>query len=388
MSKKDYYEILGVSKNASNDEIKSNYRKLAIKYHPDKNPDNPETEELFKEAAEAYEVLSDENKRARYDRFGHEGLRGGQDFHQYTNINDIFSSFGDIFGGGRGGSIFDEFFNMGSSRGRQRSSGEHGADMRIRLPLTLEEIAEGVTKTLKIKHYVSCSSCNATGAKAGSSKKSCNTCGGSGELRQVSRSIFGQMVNITSCPTCRGIGEIIVDKCPTCMGESRVQEEERIQVTIPAGVEEGNYIPLRGKGHAGKMGGSTGDLIVIIEEKKHEYFRRDGNDIIFNLKISFPMAALGGEIEVPALFGTTKVKIEPGTQNGAVIKLRDKGLPVLNSYQKGEQVIVVNVYVPQKLNSKEKELLQELAEMENIMPDSKHHKKEKDFLGKIKEAFF
>ncbi|MFA5511554.1 MAG: DnaJ domain-containing protein, partial [Candidatus Kapaibacterium sp.] len=261
MSKKDYYEILGVGKNASIDEIKSNYRKMALKYHPDKNPDNPEAENLFKEAAEAYEVLSNEDKRARYDRYGHEGLRGGQDYHSYSNINDIFSSFGDIFGGR--GSIFEEYFNTG---GRQRYSGERGSDIRIRLPLTLNEIAEGVTKTLKIKHNVSCNDCHSTGAKSGSGKKSCSVCGGSGEVRQVSRSIFGQFVNISVCNACNGSGQIIVEKCPACNGESRVMAEEKIQVKIPAGVEEGNYIPMSGKGHAGKMGGPAGDLLVIIEE--------------------------------------------------------------------------------------------------------------------------
>lgn len=382
MSKRDYYEVLGVSKGASIDEIKSNYRKLALKYHPDKNPDNPEAENLFKEAAEAYEVLSSEDKRAKYDRFGHEGLRGGQDYHTYSNINDIFSAFS-----GSGG-IFEEFFNMGGSRGgRQRYSGEAGADIRIKLPLTLEEISQGVTKTIKIKHYVECTDCGATGAKSGTGKKSCPTCKGSGEIRQVSRSIFGQFINVSPCSMCRGTGQVIVDKCPTCSGESRVMDEERIQVKIPAGVEEGNYIPMRSKGHAGKMGGPPGDLIIIIEVKEHIDFRRDGNDVIFTLKISFPQAALGSEIEIPTLYGNDKVKIEAGTQNGAVIRLRDKGLPVLNSYQKGDQIVVINVYVPKKISSRERELLEELAEMENMQPESKHSKKEKDFFDKIKDLF-
>ncbi|MBX3044694.1 MAG: molecular chaperone DnaJ [Candidatus Kapabacteria bacterium] len=385
MSKRDYYEVLGLSKGASQDEIKSSYRKLALKYHPDKNPDNPDAENLFKEAAEAYEVLSNTDKRARYDRYGHEGLRGGQDYHTYSNINDIFSSFGDVFGGR--GSVFDEFFNMGGGRSRQRHSGEPGADIRIKLPLSLEEIAEGVTKTIKIKHYVECKDCGATGAKSGTGKKSCSHCNGTGEVRQVSRSIFGQFVNISACQSCRGTGEIIVDKCPACNGESRVMDEEKIKVTIPAGVEEGNYIPMRGKGHAGKMGGPEGDLIIIIEEKRHPEFRRDGNDIIYSLKVSFPAAALGDEIEVPTLFGNEMVKIEAGTQNGAVIRLRDKGIPVLNSYQKGDQIVIITVHVPKKLSIREKEILEELAESNNIQPDSKHHKKEKDFFDKIKDLF-
>ncbi|MDT3739350.1 MAG: molecular chaperone DnaJ [Candidatus Kapabacteria bacterium] len=388
MSKRDYYEILGVTKNATVDDLKTSYRKMALKYHPDKNPDNPESENMFKEAAEAYEVLSNEDKRARYDRYGHEGLRGGQDYHSYSNINDIFSNFGDVFGGGRG-SIFEEFFNMGGSRGgRQRSTGEQGSDIRIKLPLSLEEIAEGVTKTIKIKHYISCSECQGSGAKSGSGKKSCATCGGAGEVRQVSRTVFGQFVNIAACPTCRGTGEIIVEKCHVCHGESRIQSEEKIQVTVPSGVEEGNYIPMRGKGHAGKMGGPAGDLIVIIEEKPHQFLKRDGNNVIFNLKISFPSAALGDDIEVPSLFGNVNVKVEAGTQNGSVIRLREKGLPVLNSYQKGDQIIIVNVYVPKKMSSREKELIEELSEMENMRPESKHHKKEKDIFGKIKDVFF
>lgn len=384
MSKRDYYEVLEINKNASADEIKASYRKMALKYHPDKNPDNPESENMFKEAAEAYEVLSNEDKRARYDRYGHEGLRGGQDYHTYSNINDIFSQFSGA------GSIFEEFFNMGGGGhggGRQRYSGERGSDIKIKLPLTLEEVAEGVTKTIKIKHYVECIDCGATGAKSGSGKKNCSTCNGAGEVRQVSRSIFGQFINVSACPICRGTGQVIVDKCTTCHGESRVQKEDKITVTIPAGVEEGNYIPMRGKGHAGKMGGPAGDLMVIVEEKQHSEFRRDGNDIIYTLKISFPVAALGDEIEVPTLFGTETLKIEPGTQNGAVIRLRGKGLPLLNSYQKGDQIVIATVHVPKKINSRERELLEELSVEENIQPESKHSKKDKDFFEKIKDLF-
>lgn len=387
MSKRDYYEVLGVSKDASVDEVKSNYRKLALKYHPDKNPDDPEAENKFKEAAEAYEVLSNEDKRARYDRYGHDGLRGGQDFHSYSNINDIFSSFSDVFGGR--GSIFDEFFNMGGSRGgRQRNYGERGSDIRIKLPLTLEEISEGVTKNIKIKHYVECSECDGTGAKKGTGKKKCSTCNGLGEVRQVTKSVFGQFVNISACPTCKGAGEIIIEKCSACHGESRVQSEEKIQVTIPAGVEQGNYIPMRNKGHAGRNGGEAGDLIVIIEEKEHKNFRRDGNDLIYTLKLSFPEAALGTDKYIAGLHGEEKVHIEPGTQNGSVIRLKSKGLPLLNSYQKGDLIVIINVYVPTKLSSREKELLEELMIMENMNPESKSHKKEKDIFDKIKDALF
>ncbi len=386
MDKRDYYEVLGVSKTASADEIKSNYRKLALQFHPDRNPDNKESEEKFKEAAEAYEVLSDETKRTRYDRYGHQGLRGGQDFHNYSNINDIFSNsvFGDFF---RDAGIFDDFFG-GRGRQSQRHQGERGSDIKIKLPLTLEEIAEGCEKTIKIKKLVGCNVCNGTGAKAGSGKVKCHTCNGSGELRQVSRSIFGQFVNISACPTCKGNGQIVKEKCGECNGDGRVQGEEKVTVTIPAGVEEGNYIPMRGKGNAGRDGGPTGDLIVIMQEKTHNHFIRNGNDIIYKLNISFPVAALGGEIEVPTLHGAETIRIEPGIQPGTQKTLTDKGIPFLNDYRKGNQIVLVNIYIPTKLNTRERELIEELVDSENITPDSKHIKKEKDFFDKIKDAFF
>ncbi len=386
MDKKDYYEVLGVSKTASVDELKSVYRKLALQFHPDRNPDNKEAEDKFKEAAEAYEVLSDVSKRERYDRFGHQGLKGGQDFHNYSNINDIFSNsaFGDFF---RDAGIFDDFFG-GRGGQRQRHQGERGSDIKIKLPLTLEEIAEGSEKTVKIKKLVLCSVCSGSGAKAGSGKIKCHSCNGSGELRQVTRSIFGQFVNISACPTCKGNGQIIKEKCGECKGDGRVTGEEKVTVTIPAGVEEGNYIPMRGKGNAGRDGGPTGDLVVIMQEKAHPHFIRNGNDIIYKLNISFPIATIGGEVEIPTLKGNEKIRIEAGTQPGTQKSLSDKGIPYLNDYRKGTQIIVVNVYVPTKLNIRELELIEELAESENITPDSKHIKKEKDFFDKIKDAFF
>lgn len=377
---RDYYDILGVDRSATIDEIKASYRKLAMKYHPDRNPGDKEAEEKFKEAAEAYEVLSDPNKKARYDRYGHDGLRG-TDFHQYSNIEEIFSSFSDIFGG----SIFGDFFGGSSRSSRRRYQGEAGSDIRIKLPLTLEEIATGTTKTIKIKRLVICDNCNGTGAKPGTHKVTCSMCNGSGEIRQVQRSIFGQMVNISTCPACNGEGKIIVEKCNICKGDGRVQGEDKVEIKIPAGVEQGNYIPIKNKGNSGKNGGPNGDLIVIIEEKKHDYFTRDGNNVIFKLNITFPQAVLGDEVEIPILNGKQKIKIEPGTQPGNHLKLTGKGIPYLNSAQKGDFYVLFNVIVPTKLNSREKELIKELSNSENF--DYKSHKKNKDIFEKIKDAF-
>ena len=380
MAKRDYYEVLGVSRTAQTDEVKSSYRKLAMMYHPDKNPDNHEAEEKFKEATEAYEVLSDTDKRQRYDQYGHEGLRNG-DYHSYTDFNDIFSHFSDIMGG----SLFDDFFGGGSRRSSssRRQTGERGSDIKLRLPLTMEEIALGVDKTLKIKKMIQCEKCHGSGAKGSSSNKTCPKCQGTGEIRQVTRSIIGQFINVTSCPQCGGRGKIISDPCDECRGDGRSQGEETVKIQVPAGVEQGNYIPLRGKGNAGRQGGQAGDLIVIIEEKEHPHFHRENNHVIYHLTVSFTEAALGSEIEVPTLYGTEKVKIEPGTQPGTVITLKDKGIPYLNSHGKGDEMVYVNVYVPHSLTSEEKSLLKELAQSENINPKrNKTEKKEKDFLRK------
>ncbi len=391
MAKRDYYEVLGVSKSATLDEIKASYRKLALQYHPDRNPDNDEAEEKFKEAAEAYEVLRDDDKRARYDRFGHEGLRGsgGGDYQGFSSVEDIFSMFGDIFGGARGGggSIFDDFFGAGRAGGRRRNPGERGSDMRIRLPLTLEEIAGDVEKPIKIKRMVACSECSGSGAKGDSGYATCPSCNGTGQLKQVSRSVFGQFVNITACANCGGSGQIIKERCPKCEGEGRLPGEDTVKVNIPAGVEEGNYLPVRGKGNAGRKGGPAGDLIVIIQEKEHEFLRRNGDDVIYELMISYPEAALGTTKEVPTLDEPEKVKIEPGTQPGSTIKLRNKGIPHLNDEGRGDEVIYVKVYVPNNLNSKEKSLLKELSESKNINP-GKESNKSKDFFEKVKDTFF
>lgn len=393
MEKRDYYEILGLSKNATTEEIKAAYRKMAMQYHPDRNPGDHSAEEKFKEAAEAYEVLSDSNKRARYDQYGHSGLRMGQDFHQYSGFDDIFSAFSDIFSGG---SIFDEFFGRSTRRssggGSRRSMAERGSDLKIRMPLTLEEIASGTEKTIKIKRWVTCSTCGGSGAKDQNSFHRCPNCNGSGEIRQVSRSMFGQFVNINICNACNGSGQIIADPCSACRGDGRVTSDDTVKVNIPAGVESGNYIPIRNSGNAGKRGGDYGDLIVVIEEKEHAYFERDGYDVIYRLNVSFPQAALGTEIEVPTLGGIEKVKIESGTQPGTLINLRNKGIPHLNSYSKGDQIIVVGVFVPGSLNSKEKALLKELAQSQNFIPKNndikKSKSKEKDFFEKVKDAIF
>jgi len=382
MSQRDFYEVLGVSRSASLDEIKSSYGKMAMQFHPDRNPGDKESEDKFKEAAEAYEVLSDENKKAKYDRYGFDGLRG-TDYHQYTNMNDIFSSFGDVFGG----SIFEDFFGGSSARGgRHRYAGEAGSDIKIKLPLTMEEVCTGARKSIKIKRLVVCDSCHGTGAKSGSSKKTCHTCNGAGEVRQVQRSIFGQMVNISVCPTCRGEGQIIAEKCETCRGDGRVHGEDKIEINIPPGVESGNYIPVSNKGNSGKNGGPDGNLIVIIEEKKHDLFLRDGNNIIYSLSITFPQAAIGDEVEIPIINGKHKLKIEPGTQPGSYISLRGKGIPFLNSNTKGDFIVKFNVSVPSKLTSREKELLMELADSDNFSING-NSKKGKDILNKIKDAF-
>lgn len=385
-AKRDYYEILGVQRNASEDEIKKSYRKLALQYHPDRNPNNKDAEDKFKEATEAYEVLSDQQKRQRYDQFGHQGMRGGSDFHQYQDINDIFSHFGDIFGGS-GGSIFEEMFGGQQRRRGPRSTGEPGSDLRIRLKLTLEEIAAGVEKKLKIKKWRACSACSGNGAKPGSSRSSCPQCQGTGELRQVSRSMFGQFVNVSACAFCGGTGQIIKEKCHTCDGEGREQGESTIKINVPAGVSEGNYMTLQGQGNAGRRGGHAGDVIVEFNEEKHDSFIRNGDDIIYNALISYPDAVLGADIEVPTLSGKAKIKIDAGTMPGKMLRMKDKGIPHLNAYGRGDQLIQVQIWVPHKVNSDEKELLKELSDCEHINPTEEEKSKSKSLFDKMKNVF-
>ena len=377
MSKRDYYEILGVGKDVSDDELKKAYRKLAMKYHPDRNPDDKDAEAKFKESAEAYEVLSDGDKRAKYDRFGHQGMRGGQDFHGFSNANDIFSHFSDIFGGGGfssggGGSIFDDIFGGGGGQGRrQRSTGTPGQDLKVTLKLTLEEIAAGATKKIKLKKHKKCTTCNGTGAKDTASFQTCSVCSGAGEVKQVSRSMFGQFVNIAPCNNCSGSGKVITAPCLSCKGDGRIYEETTIKINIPAGVSDNSYMTLRGEGNAGKNGGSSGDIIAIFRELPHEYFVRDDDNIIYELSISYPEAVLGTDVEIPTLNGRAKLKIEHGTESGKFLKMREKGIQHLNRHGAGDQLVKINIHVPKKVNSKEKDLLKELEKQPHIKVETK-----------------
>lgn len=382
MTQRDYYEILGVSKTSTADDIKSAYRKMAMKYHPDRNPGDTDAENKFKEAAEAYEVLSDADKRARYDRFGHQGVKGAPGFQEFTNINDVFSAFGDIFGS----TIFGDMFGGGAQRqGRKRSRAEDGADLRVRMPLSLEEIATGVEKTIKLRHWKTCSTCSGDGAEPGSGYQSCSVCNGTGELRQVSRSMFGQFVNISPCAACGGTGEVVQKPCGTCEGNGRVEGETTVKVTIPPGVHTGNYLTVSGKGHAGRRGGRAGDAIVVVEEQEHEVFERDEDDVYVDLTVDFPTAAMGGEVEVPTLTGSTMMTIDAGTQPGTLLRLKGKGIPHLNSRGTGDQIVRLNVWVPTSLSSKERATLKELASSDHFRPSEK--RSGKGFFERVKEAF-
>jgi len=366
-TKRDYYEVLGVSKNASKEEIKKAYRKQAMQFHPDRNPGDKSAEDNFKEAAEAYEILSDDQKKAKYDKFGHSGFNGAQDFQGFSNANDIFSHFSDIFGGSFGSSIFDDFFgNQTQQRSRKKGQGTPGSDLKVILKLTIEEIAYGSAKKIKIQKHIKCDNCKGTGAKDGTSKILCPACKGSGEVRTVSRSVFGQFVNITTCNNCHGDGFVIDNPCTKCKGDGRVLGESTIKINVPAGVTNGTYMTLKGEGNIGARNGMHGNIIVVFEEIPHEFFVRDGDNIIYELFLSFPEAVLGTEVEVPTLNGKAKLKIEPGIQLGKFLKMRDKGIQHLNSHGAGDQLIKINIHVPQKISQKEKELLKELDKQPNI----------------------
>ena len=367
--KRDYYEVLGVSKGASEDEIKKAYRKIAIKYHPDRNPGDKAAEEKFKEAAEAYDVLHDPKKRQRYDQFGFNGPMGADggfgDFGATSmNMDDIFSMFGDIFGGhGFGG------FGGG---GQRRPQQYRGSDLRLKVRLTLEEINQGVTKKFKVRKDITCSQCNGSGAQSGSNREQCPTCHGSGVISHTTQSIFGMMQQQSVCPTCGGEGTIIKDKCPNCHGEGIIKGEEVVEIKIPAGVAEGMVVNVPGKGNAGRHNGVNGDIQVFIEEEPHELFIRDGNDLIFNLLLDFPTAALGGDVEIPTIEGTKlRVKIDSGTQPGKALRLRGKGLPAVQGYGngKGDLVVNISVYVPKTLSREEKEALQRFKDSDNFKGD-------------------
>jgi len=381
--KRDYYEVLGVSRDASQDEIKASYRKLALKFHPDRNPGDKTAEEKFKEAAEAYEVLSDPDKRRRYDQFGFNGL-GSQDFADFHNIHDIFRHFGDIFGG-MGGSIFDEIFGTGRGQTGRRAHRATGSDLKVTIALSLEEIASGVEKTLKIKRWGKCKTCQGSGAASSNGITTCTTCKGAGEVRQVSRSMFGQFVNITACPQCQGEGMVVVDPCKTCSGEGRIREEATVAVQIPAGVSEGNYIPLRGEGNAGRRGAAAGDVLVVIQEQEHPVFTRDEDDVYIDLTISYADAVLGTEVEIPTLTGHALLKIEPGTAPGTILRMREKGIPHLNGYGRGDQLVRVNIYVPKKVSSKDKELLKQMAKSSGFQPSESG--RQRNLFAKVADAF-
>jgi molecular chaperone DnaJ len=386
MTKRDYYEILGVSKGASADEIKKSYRKVAMQYHPDRNPGDKSAEEKFKEAAEAYEILSDQDKRAQYDRYGHAGVsgngRGG--YPGGMNMEDIFSQFGDIFGE----DIFGSFFGGGGgqrTRGGQRARGIRGSNLRIKLKLTYEEIAKGVTKNIKVKKYVPCTTCHGSGAKDKNSVQTCGTCGGSGQVRRVTNTFLGQMQTVTTCPTCNGEGTTITAKCNNCKGEGRVYGEETVNIDIPAGVQEGMQLNISGKGNAGERGGSAGDLIILIEEEQHKELQREGLNVVYDLHISFTDAVFGIQLEVPTIDGRAKIKIPAGTQGGKIFRLKGKGFPAINSYEKGDQLVHVNIWTPQHLSSEEKSILEKLDKSPNFKPNP--DKNEKTFFDKVKEMF-
>ena len=388
-TKRDFYEILGVSKSASADEIKKAYRKVAMQFHPDRNPGNKEAEEKFKEAAEAYEILSDTDKKSQYDRFGHAGVsgngRGGfGGGGQNMNMDDIFSQFGDIFGD----DVFGSFFGGGQRRGgggAGRARGVRGSNLRVRIKLNYEEIAKGASKTIKVKKHVGCSACGSSGAKDKSSMQTCGTCGGSGQVRRVQNTFLGQMQTVTTCPTCNGEGSTIANKCTVCKGEGRVYGEENITIDIPAGVQEGMQLSVSGKGNAGERGGSPGDLVVLIEEEAHPQLHRDGLNVAYDLHISFPDAAFGIQAEVPTIDGRAKIKIPPGTQSGKVFRLKGKGFPALQSYEKGDQLIYVNVWTPQHISAEEKAMLEKMQQSHNFHP--KPEKGDKGFFERVKEMF-
>ena len=383
MEKRDYYEILGVSKNSTKIEIKKAYRKLAVKYHPDKNKGDKTAEDKFKEAAEAYDVLGDDDKRAKYDRYGHaafSGPSGGGGFQGGMTMDDILRNFGDIFGGG--GSPFDDMFGGGRSR---RSRGVRGQNLKIKVKLTLEEIAAGVSKKIKVKKYVKCDTCSGSGAKDSSSIKTCTTCHGSGSVRQIRSTMLGQMQTVVTCPKCNGMGSEMTDKCTTCRGEGITYGSEVVDFDLPAGLSEMMQFSLRGKGNAGRNGGPAGDLIIEIEEKPHDFLIRDGINLIYNLTLNFADAALGTSAEVPTIKGKVKIKIPAGTQPGKILRLKDRGLPQVNSYGRGDQLIYVNIWVPKTLSKEEKTILTKLKDKDNFT--AKHEKKDKSFFEKMREYF-
>ena len=388
-NKRDYYEVLGVDKNASADEIKKAYRKLAVKYHPDKNPGDKAAEEKFKEAAEAYSVLSDADKKARYDQFGHAGVEGAApDFSGgFGNLNDILNDlFGGAFGGGFGG--FGGFGGgFGGGRGGHSQQRVYrGRDIRVRVKLTLEEIARGVEKEISIEKSVPCPECGGKGAKNSSDIKTCPACNGSGQVQRVVNSFLGQTVTYSTCQQCGGEGKIISNPCRSCGGTGLVRKRETIKVKIPAGVEAGMQLTIQGEGHAARNNGINGDLLVVIEEQEHKDLKREGNNLFYTKVISMPDAVLGAEVEVPCLDGAYKIKVEPGTQSGTVVRLRNKGLPTVNGYGGvGAMYVKIAVWIPKKLDREDKEIMESLRNKEAFKPNPT--KEDKNFFDKLKDLF-
>ncbi len=383
MAKRDYYEILGVPRNATEEEIKRAYRKKAIEYHPDKNPGDKAAEEKFKEAAEAYEVLRDPEKRAVYDRYGHEGLNrgaGGATSFEGMSMEDILRHFG------FGDDIFSEFFGGRRSGGfGNRRGAERGANLRIKVKMTLEEIATGVHKKIKVRRLVRCTACNGTGARNSSDIDLCGTCRGSGVVGRITQTPFGAMQTTTTCPACNGTGQTIRATCPSCKGEGRVMADDLIEVDIPAGVHEGIQLSLSGKGNAGLRGGPNGDLIINIEEIPHESFTREGRNILYELFLNIADAALGAQVEVPTLEGRARIKIPAGTQSGKIFRLRGKGLPALNGSERGDLLIHVNIWTPKKLTDEERRLLEQLRNMPNFKPNPT--KEDRSFFERVRDVF-
>ena len=385
--KRDFYEVLGVSKDASADDIKKAYRKLARKYHPDLNKDNPEAAEKFKECSEAHSVLSDEQKRAQYDQFGHAGVDGAGGFGAGgMNMNDIFSQFGDIFGdlfgGGRGFGGFSGFGGFGG--GRQQRRVMRGTNLRIKIPLTLEEIDTGVEKKVRVSKYVPCKTCGGTGSRTGNFE-TCPHCNGSGVVVEVRRTLLGQMQSQSACPHCGGEGRVVRDKCRDCGGDGIVKSDEVIAIQVPAGVTDGMQLAIQGKGNAGPRGGVPGDLMVMVEEKPHDLFERQDQNLYYNAFITFADAALGSSVEIPTLHGKVRVKIEQGTPSGKVLRLKGKGLPAVQGYGRGDLLVSINVWVPKNLNKEEKALLEKLRSQPNFQPNPS--KQERGFFEKMKDLF-
>lgn len=381
MGKRDYYEILGVSREATKDEIKKAYRKQALKYHPDKNPGDKKAEENFKEAAEAYEILSNDEKKARYDRYGHAGVggAGSGNFSGNMTMEDIFSSFGDIFGDAFGGF---SGFNSGRRGGRRVNK---GSNLRVKVKLNLQEIANGAEKKIKVHKYNSCSTCGGSGAASPSDITTCSTCHGSGHVTRITNTMLGQMQTSSVCPNCGGDGKTITKKCQTCYGEGIVENEEIIKISIPAGVGKGMQMTVSGKGNAARRGGMNGDLLVVIDEEEHPDLIREGNDLIYNLFISIPDAILGTHVEVPTVDTNVKIKIDPGTQPGKILRLRGKGLPEVNGYGHGDLLVNVNVWIPKSMSKEETKMFEKLKESPTFIP--KPDKNDKGFFERMKGYF-